>query len=74
MFQNRLSHIDTYHIADIEKSIDDEKALYDIYYKDENGREYRLALYYLKGPYGGVIRFKHQEKIAWLKREVQKEE
>ena len=74
MFQNRLSHIDIYHITDIEKSTGDEKTLYDIYYKDERGGEYRLSLYYLKTPHRGVIRFKYQEEIAWLKREVQKEE
>ena len=70
IFQNRLSHVDIYHITDIEKSTEDEKTLYNIYYKDEHGGKYRFSLYYLKGSHGGVIRFKHQEEIAWLKSEV----
>jgi len=69
--QNRLSDVDFYHITDIEVSTEDEKTLYNIYYKDGHGGEYRFSLYYLKGPHRDVIRFKHQEEIAWLKREVQ---
>jgi hypothetical protein len=73
-FQNRLSHIVSCYITDIERLIEDEKTLYNIYYNDEHGGEYKFSLYYLKAPHGGVIRFKHQEGIPWLKRDVQQNE
>ena len=74
MFQNRLALVGIYFITDIEKSIKDGKTLYDIHYKDEHGKEYRLSLYYLKINHNDLIRFKNQEVISWFKREVQQEE
>ena len=68
VFQNGLTHININHVTNVKKSTEDEKTLYDIYYKDDQGREYKLSLYYLGTPGRGVIRFKNQEEIAWLKR------
>jgi hypothetical protein len=73
IFQNGLTHFDINHITNVKKSTEDEKTLYHIYYKDNQGGEYKLSLYYLEGPDKGVIRFKHQEEIAWLKRGGQSE-
>lgn len=69
IFQNGLTHFNINHITNVKKSTEDEKTLYHIYYKDSQGEEYKLSLYYLETPNRGVIHFKHQEEIAWLKRE-----
>lgn len=68
IFQNGLTHFDINHITNVKKSTEDEKTLYNIYYKDNQGEEYKLSLYYLETPDRCVIRFKNQEEIAWRKR------
>ena len=67
VFRNGLTHCDMNHITNVKKSTKDEKILYHIYYKDNQGEEYKLSLYYIDTPDRDVIRFKHQEKIVWFK-------
>jgi hypothetical protein len=73
IFQNGLHHYSVNHITKVKKSTEDDKTLYHIYYHDNQGQEYELSLYYLETPDRAVISFKHQEEIAWLKREGQSE-
>ena len=56
-------------ISDVKREEDPEedRILYTIFYKDESGKIYQLALYYYPNE-NGVIRFKHQQKIVWTKR------
>jgi hypothetical protein len=69
IFQNGLHYLNVNSITNVKKSTDDDKTLYHIYYKDNDGQGYKLSLFYLETPNRAELRFKHQEEITWLKRE-----
>jgi hypothetical protein len=53
-------------IERVEHQIIDNRALYTIYYQDQDGFEQKLALYYDASGEGSV-HFKNQPKIRWYK-------
>jgi len=69
IFNNGLDYINANHITNLETSPERESVLYNIYYEDEKGQEYKLSLFYFKTPNGGVIKFKNQKEIKWTRRE-----
>jgi hypothetical protein len=72
IFKNGLHHLNinyvSYVVTGVEQAADN-KTLYHIYYQDVHGQEFKLSLYYIKTPKRAMIRFMHQDQIAWLKRE-----
>jgi hypothetical protein len=70
IFQKGLSHVDTNHIDDIEKSVEKGKILYRIHYKSLDGGKFLLALYFIKTEDGEVIQFKNNRNLEWTKKIV----
>ena len=52
-------------ILNIEKVHKGAQTLYDIYYANQEGQEYKLSFYYF--PARGMIRFENQEGIEWTR-------
>lgn len=55
-------------ITNIETESEPDQTLVKITYKDREGLEYLLSLYYIETKAGDIIRFKNQEKVDWTKR------
>ncbi|MBW1911936.1 MAG: hypothetical protein JRI43_01955 [Deltaproteobacteria bacterium] len=71
IFNNGLSYNAINFIKDIEKLPENGKTLYNIYYEDKEGQEFKLSLFYFHVRNGGVIRFKNQKDIEWTRRRKQ---
>lgn len=69
IFNNGLDYTNINYINDIEIFPGRGKTLYNMYYKDMQGKEYKLSFFYFKEGNGGVIRFKNQKEIEWTRSE-----
>jgi len=59
-----LENIDVNFISKVEKTADDIRTSYNIYYKDLEGNKFKLSFYF-DPSIGGTIRFKNQQDIEW---------
>jgi hypothetical protein len=59
-------NFETYAITKMKKGAEVQDMLYTIYYEDEAGDTYTLAMYY-SPERGGVLRLKNQREIIWTK-------
>ncbi|MCZ6479433.1 MAG: hypothetical protein V3U42_06750 [candidate division NC10 bacterium] len=59
-------NVDTYPIASIERTRDEEGLLYNIHYLNREGQQYTFSIYYDSTNHG-VIRFKNQKHFTWTK-------
>ena len=69
VFNNSPDYTVVNDITGIEKFSEEGKTLYHIYYKNIEGLEYKFSLIYCKVRNRGVIRFKNQTDIEWIRRE-----
>ena len=61
------NHTDINHIKSIEKVPKNEKTLYHICYKNEEGLEYKISFFYFKRGNEGVIHYKNQKGVEWTR-------
>jgi hypothetical protein len=59
---------DTYPIASVEETRDEEGLLYNIHYQNREGQQYTFSIYYDSNNHG-VIRFKNQKHFTWTRKE-----
>ena len=59
-------NVDTYPIASIERTRDEEGLLYNIHYLNRHRQRYTFSIYYDPTNHG-VIRFKNQKHFTWTK-------
>ncbi len=59
--------IDVHVISSIEKGVQDNNTLYTINYHNLDGLEYTRSFYYFPAN-GGVITFKNQKDVKWIKK------
>lgn len=58
----------TYRVASVEKTHDEEGLLYNIFYLNPEGQQYTFSIYF--DPRNqGVIRFKNQKQFIWMRKE-----
>ncbi len=70
IFSNPVSHLNVNFISNIEKFIETDRILFEIFYGDTGGGEYKLSLFYCKTPNGGEVRFRNQMEIVWTKKKI----
>jgi len=59
-------NVDTYPIASIERTRDEEGLLYNIHYLIREGQQYTFSIYYDSTNHG-VIHFKNQKHFTWTR-------
>jgi hypothetical protein len=67
IFKKGISHADINQIHKVKRIPEEGSIRYLIQYRNSQGGEFRLSLYYSKGPKGEVIQFAHQENVLWKK-------
>ncbi|HBF42530.1 MAG TPA: hypothetical protein DDW42_02655 [Desulfobacteraceae bacterium] len=67
IFKNGSSYVNTNFINDIKEFHKKDIIIYEICYKDIEGEEFQLSLFYIKTRTGGHIRFRNQEKVKWTR-------
>jgi hypothetical protein len=67
VFSKGISHKLIYSIKDIQEITppSSPKPLYTIYYKDDDGYEYTLSLFYSRTDHGDVLQLQHQKQLLW---------
>jgi len=68
IFYNSEQGVDLYHISGIESIPKGIRTLYHIRYKDNNGLEYLLSLFFMHTAKGDFIQFQNQMKFQWSKK------
>ena len=68
IFYNSEQGVDLYRISGIEPIPKDNRTLYHIRYKDNEGLEYLLSLFFIHTAKGDYIQFQNQMEFQWSKR------
>jgi hypothetical protein len=58
--------LDVYFISNLKANLKNNEILYTISYKNKNGLKFTRSFYYYPEN-GGLIQFRHQEHIKWMK-------
>ena len=67
-FYNSEQGSDTYHISGIEAIPNGNRTLYHIRYKNNDGFEYLLSLFFIHTAQGDYIQFQNQMEFQWFKK------
>ena len=68
IFYNSEQGVDLVHISGIESIPKGNRTLYHIRYKDNEGLEYLLSLFFMHTAKGDFIQFQNQMEIQWSKK------
>jgi hypothetical protein len=67
---NNLSYSSINHVTGIEKAIEEGQTIYLVDYKDSEGLECRISLFYSRGRNRDMVRFKNEMGVVWTKKEA----
>ena len=68
IFENGVAFIDINYVKGVEKSVEGDTPLYTIHYENREGEDHKVSLLFTKKEKGGMLCFKNQKNVTWMKR------